>query len=295
MYYQIFIELVDENEIIKEIDQKKTEEEIIKLYIAPRIENKNILADGRILKANNIKKMTIKNTSESLNKIFNDKMQNYMFNKLIYSQEKEKYERDGGFFTGRPAPVRKNLFSPTIKECFNELKEENLFTYLCEKYRNKEELSFKSNIDDKSNKIFIVHGHDDEMKVKVTRFIERIGLTPIILHEQASKGQTIIEKIDEYTDVKHGIVLYSPCDLGKSKNDSELKERARQNVVFEHGYLIAKLGKNRVTALNKGNIEIPSDIGGIIYITFDNHEGWQMKLGKELKANGLEINLNNLL
>ena len=107
----------------------------------------------------------------------------------------------------------------------------------------------------KKKKIFIVHGHDNEVKLEVARFIEKIGLEPIILHEQVNSGMTVIEKIEKYSDVEFGIVLYTPCDLGYVKGKKkEKKARARQNVVFEHGYLIGKLGRNNVCALVKGAI-----------------------------------------
>ncbi|WP_254520366.1 TIR domain-containing protein [Bacillus cereus] len=91
-------------------------------------------------------------------------------------------------------------------------------------------------------------------------------MKPIILHEQASGGTTIIEKIENNTDVGFGIVLYTACDLGKAKND-ELQKRARQNVVFEHGYLIAKLGRSNVCALVKDNIEKPNDTSIKYFVT----------------------------
>ena len=136
----------------------------------------------------------------------------------------------------------------------------------------------------KKKKIFIVHGHDNEVKLEVARFIEKIGLEPIILHEQVNSGMTVIEKIEKYSDVEFGIVLYTPCALGYVKvKKKEKKARARQNVVFEHGYLIGKLGRNNVCALVKGDIELPNDISGIVYIQLDSNGSWKIPLAKELK------------
>lgn len=107
---------------------------------------------------------------------------------------------------------------------------------------------------------------------------------PIILHEQVNSGMTVIEKIEKYSDVEFGIVLYTPCDLGYVKGKKkEKKARARQNVVFEHGYLIGKLGRNNVCALVKGDIELPNDISGIVYIQLDSNGSWKIPLAKELK------------
>lgn len=155
----------------------------------------------------------------------------------------------------------------------------------------------KTNIIEKkySNKIFIVHGHDDSAKNELARFIEKIGLKAIILHEQASGGNTIIEKIEEYANtVGFAIILYTACDKGKSKKEDDLKDRARQNVVFEHGYFVGKLGRNRVIALNKENIETPSDIDGVLYILMDSVGAWKTQIVKELKNAGYTIDANNI-
>lgn len=143
------------------------------------------------------------------------------------------------------------------------------------------------------NKIFLVHGHDEGAKNELARFIEKIGLEAIILHEQASEGNTIIEKIEAYADtVEFAIILYTACDEGKSKEEKDFKNRARQNVVFEHGYFVGKLARKRVIALNKDNIEIPSDINGILYILMDDNGAWKMEVHKELKKAGYNIDAN---
>lgn len=143
--------------------------------------------------------------------------------------------------------------------------------------------------------VFIVHGHDNEAKIETARFIESLGLKPIILHEQVSSGKTIIEKIEEYSNVGFGIVLYTPCDLGSKKVEPDnLKSRARQNVVFEHGYLIGKIGRANVCALVKGDVETPNDISGVVYVSMDNNKGWQIQVAKEMKNSGYPIDLNKL-
>ena len=142
--------------------------------------------------------------------------------------------------------------------------------------------------------MFIVHGRDALAKTEAARFVEKLGFTAIILHEQPSAGKTIIEKIEDHTDVGFAIVLYTPCDVGGLAKDSAQKPRARQNVVFEHGYLIAKLGRGRVCALVKGDIEVPNDISGIAYITLDDHGTWRIAVAKELQKLGYPIDLKNM-
>ena len=143
--------------------------------------------------------------------------------------------------------------------------------------------------------VFIVHGHDETAKVKAARFIEQLGFKPIILHEQSSSGKTIIEKIEENTNVGFGIVLYTPCDVGSTISDQgNLKFRARQNVVFEHGFLIGKIGRANVCALVKDDLEIPNDISGVVYVKMDAEDAWHLKIAKELRSSGYSVDLNKL-
>jgi hypothetical protein len=130
-----------------------------------------------------------------------------------------------------------------------------------------------------SRKVFLVHGHDMAAKESVARFLERIGLEPIILHEQANEGRTIIEKFEAFTDVPFAIVLMTADDVG-SKADSEqiLVPRARQNVILELGYFTGKLGRSRVVALYIPKLEVPSDLHGVLFTELDEKGAWRNKL-----------------
>jgi predicted nucleotide-binding protein len=147
-----------------------------------------------------------------------------------------------------------------------------------------------------SAKVFIVHGHDETAQNKAARFIEKLGLEVVILHEKASSGRTIIEKIEHYSDVGYAVVLYTPDDIGTQKSSpDDLNLRARQNVVFEHGYLIGKLGRKNVAALVDGKLELPNDISGVVYIRMDEGSTWQLELAKEMKQSGYSIDMNKLI
>lgn len=139
-----------------------------------------------------------------------------------------------------------------------------------------------------NNKVFIVHGRDDKKLNEVELFVRRIGLEPIILKEQASKGKSIIEKIEAYSDVAFAIILYTACDVGKYKDDEELSPRARQNVVFEHGYMVAHLKRENVIALIENGVDIPGDWSGVVYTTYDSN--WKQDTMKEMEAAGLIFN-----
>lgn len=149
-----------------------------------------------------------------------------------------------------------------------------------------------------SKKVFIVHGRDELLKEQVARFIKELKLIPIILHEQPSKGNTIIEKFEENSDVDYAVILLTPDDVGGEKKDiqtvDELKPRARQNVIFELGFFIGKLGRERVCALKKGNPEILTDFSGVLYISVDK-EDWKLELIKELKSAGIPLDTDAFL
>jgi predicted nucleotide-binding protein len=145
------------------------------------------------------------------------------------------------------------------------------------------------------SKIFIVHGHDGAPKAEIARFVEKLGFEAIILHERPNKGRTVITKFrEEAAGVGFAVVLMTPDDLGKPNDASEAKLRARQNVVFELGYFIGKLGPERVAALVKGEIELPSDFDGVVYISLDRDD-WQAKLGSELQAADYDIDWNKVM
>lgn len=146
-----------------------------------------------------------------------------------------------------------------------------------------------------NNEIFIVHGHDEALKTEVARTIERVGLSVTILHEKPNEGLTIIQKLEKYAATAgYAVILMTPDDKGKSKKETKYKDRARQNVVLEWGYFVGKLGASKVCAIHSENIELPSDISGVLYITYDNNGGWKIQLMKELEKAGYAINWSNL-
>lgn len=146
--------------------------------------------------------------------------------------------------------------------------------------------------------VFIVHGHNELMKSTVARFIEHLNLEAIILHEKASKGKTLIEKFSLHSDVHYAIVLLSADDRGFSKNESidNSKLRARQNVIFELGFFIGKLGRENVHAIFEqlDNFDMPTDFAGVAMTPFDAAGGWKMQLINELKAAGAQLDLSRV-
>lgn len=143
-----------------------------------------------------------------------------------------------------------------------------------------------------ARKVFVVHGHDEGARESIARFLEKLGFEAIVLFEQAGKGQTIIEKVETYSDVGFAVVLLSPDDEGNVRGQSPPQPRARQNVILELGYFLGRLGRSRVLALKRGDLEIPSDFHGVEYQPFSSDGAWKQALGRELQAAGFDVDWN---
>ena len=145
-----------------------------------------------------------------------------------------------------------------------------------------------------SKKVFIVHGRDMATKDSVARFLADIQLRPVILQEMPNQGRTIIEKFEDYSDVGFAVVLFTPDDEGGLVGDkTSVQSRTRQNVIFELGFFLGKLGRERVAVLVKGEVEIPSDYSGVLFIQLDDRSAWKTDLMRELKVAGYSIDINH--
>ncbi|PTQ89477.1 TIR domain-containing protein [Agitococcus lubricus] len=278
MYFQVLIETSEKsgkNEVMKqyyELD-KTNISEIEERIVYPFLRKEDFQFDGYFLKYGEIKRISIKETQKSaveLAQYENDHMDSsivmYVSPSDIVSYTEHTKDVTTAIFEKAKAAVKNSPMPKAEKEISMD-----------------------------RSKVFIVHGRDDLAKTEAARFIEKLGLTAVILHEQASTGKTIIEKIEEYTNVGFALVLYTPCDVGSVLGNADTKPRARQNVVFEHGYLIAKLGRKNVCALVKGNVEIPNDISGVVYVPFDTHAAWHLAVAKELRGAGYTIDMNKVV
>lgn len=288
MYYHIMIEV--ENSVPKKGQSPTVSYEeynytdkntIFENILHPYLRNEEFQFSGYFVKKNGIKRLVVFESEIDSTQI-TERANSRIPDGVIYFIE----EKDSVFdFSGS------NLDSKDItRTIVNEARET-----LGSKEKLEEKEKNKTNVIDK-NKVFIVHGQDDLARLEVSSFLSKLGLEPIVLHEQASSGSTIIEKIEKYTDVGFGVVLYTPCDTGaKQTVEPEYRPRARQNVVFEHGYLIGKLSRKNVCALVKGDVETPNDISGVVYVPQDAAGAWKLMLAKELKSSGYNIDMNKAI
>lgn len=192
----------------------------------------------------------------------------------------------------------KCVFSGTPESSFIKACQDDLCTvkaifeqYLEDMQEENDGFSNITQADTDYSKVFIVHGHDGELKEAVARVIEKQGIKAIILSEQVNRGATIIEKIEANSDVKGAICLFTSDDIGKEKRGYTDNPRARQNVIFETGYFVGKLGRSNTVVVADGDIELPSDLQGVVYT--DKNE-WKFKILQELKAIGYRIDYNKI-
>ena len=285
MYYQVLIETKEKvgksqnNRKYFELD-KTDLQEIKEDIVIPYLQKEEFQFDGYFLNSKDIIRLIIKEsekTSKECSRHANDNMSPGIIMYISPEDivEDDKYTTD----------ITKEVF----KESTIKMKSGHV-----SKTDNTKPIKQPTVLD--KSKVFIVHGHDDLAKTEVARFIEKLNFEAIILHEQASSGKTIIEKIEEHSNVGFGIILYTPCDVGSTKDDKEnLKFRARQNVVFEHGYLMSKIGRNNVCALVKDKVETPNDISGVVYVPMDYHKAWQIAIAKEMRNSGYDIDMNKVV
>ena len=205
-----------------------------------------------------------------------------------------KYEYVGyhAIYTGHEDIVAEQKETIRKKVAYMEGFIKRIHLIPCEVDQKQETVSASSNT---SKKVFIVHGHDTSTRTEVENFVRSIGYEPIILCKRADLGNTIIEKIErEAKDICYAIVIYTSCDLGKDKGGETLRPRARQNVVFEHGFMCAHLGRARVAALLEDGVEQPGDLQGVIYKTLDDRGMWKYDIAREMSENGLSVNFNKI-
>ncbi len=162
------------------------------------------------------------------------------------------------------------------------------YSYKKNEYKNKNVINEGDKIMKKNNKVFIVHGHNELLKEQVANWLYSLDLEPIILHKKANGGTTsIIDKIEKYSDVCCAIILLTADDYGKAKEEKRYQKRGRQNVVFEAGYFIGKIGAGNVILLYEKNVELPGDLGGCVYIMADDRGGWKEQM--RIEFNELQI------
>lgn len=244
-------------------------------YVLPYLSNENFFIEGKECNHDNVDQIIVSESNENIEILVQRVKFELKAKMILYPVTEESVATDKNYV--------RIVTTEILKEGKELLKKQQI------------ELSNETNkIQLSANrKIFIVYGHDENALLKVSQFVEKLDFTPIILSDKSNGGKTIIEKLEENADVGFAIVLYTPDDL--VKKDKEEYKQPRPNVIFEYGYFMAKLGRDRVALLQKEEVKENSDILGTAYIEMDDSDGWNMQVAKELKAAGYDVDLNKII
>lgn len=274
MFYHIRVYLKSR---VKEERYNMLIEELETRYLSNYRNRKDFILNGRLIRIEDIEKIQI-----------NESVDEWELDRIAREIELEDSRSHIGVIGGPSLKSR-------AADCLPDVSDRLLLGppgYLLE---STEEEGGEEEMDNK--KVFIVHGHDNDLKQQLEIFLSRVGLKPIVLHREANKGRTIIEKFEAHSDVKYAFVLLTPDDIGCSVNDKDqpvenYNFRARQNVIFELGFFIGKLGRANVCTLYVEGVELPNDISGLVYQRVTNNiEDVGFHIIKELKAAGLEVQI----
>lgn len=190
------------------------------------------------------------------------------------------------FIDGLPPDIRQN--EPKVRERVTG----EIEMLLAEIVGRPAEVTGESRVKSANLKeVFIVHGRNEEHRKAVAAAVTSFGLIPVVLHEQANMGRTIIEKFEDHANVGFAVVILSGDDVGRlrSAESATLNPRPRQNVVLEFGFFLGKLGRKNVCALYDADAELPSDYDGVLWIKLDSSDAWKGQLRKEIQAAGLIV------
>lgn len=227
---------------------------------------------------------------------YNKELLRGMFDSLELANE---YDRQSNYFSVTGTfDANLNTHNTTVREKISRLESVKGRLPLYQELITRQDttsIGSNKNISPNSKMVFIVHGTNEVYKDQLARFLEKLELNVIILHERPNKGQTIMEKLEDYSSVSFAIILITADDVGRPVIGSgDLLHRARQNVIFELGYFIGKLGRERVCALYEKGTELPSDFNGVVYIPIENNT-WKLQIAREIQAAGMNIDLNKAI
>lgn len=254
-----------------------TEDELLSRYVEPYVYGETIVINGTTVEPTKLWRVKITKSDESIH------------SKIKEIEYQDSQDRSPYSMLRSPAKWR------AIDE-FEDVTDKFINVAPGSKKRNPKAKTEKTE-DMDSQKVFIVHGHDIELKNDVELFLKSINLDPIVLHRQLDEGMTVIEKFEKHSDVRYAIILLTPDDVGfpvaekdKSEEERTIGFRARQNVIFEFGYFVGKLGRKNVCCIYKSSVELPSDLNGLIYKQVNKTvEEVGVFVMKELKNAGLNV------
>ncbi len=272
MYYHVRIS-TRSNQSHDETKVDLNSDQLYERVIQPYEAGESIFINGKNIEGNDLSRIKISRSEQPSSRIIDQLRSEDQHSAVVFV--------GGPSYEWRAADRSEDVTDELLKGAFGYKKVQS---------KLEEKKAVRSN-----KKVFVVHGHDENLKNDIEAFLHNIYLDPIILHKQPDEGLTIIEKFEKNSDVTFAIILLTPDDLSCSSSvesneiQKAIKPCARQNVIFEFGYFIGKLGRKNVCCIYKEGVELPSDVSGLLYKKFSNDiEEIGFSLIKEFRTAGLE-------
>jgi hypothetical protein len=119
--------------------------------------------------------------------------------------------------------------------------------------------------------VFIVHGHDELNLRRLSQLIsDDFKLAPIVLLDKPGRSAPTIDKFEQHAETcSYAISLFTSDDKVVTKTGAEYWQ-PRPNVIFETGWFVGRLGKERVLILLQEGVKIYSDFDGVNRIQFQS-------------------------
>jgi predicted nucleotide-binding protein len=143
-----------------------------------------------------------------------------------------------------------------------------------------------------TNDVFVIHGRDETNQLRLSKLIrEDFRLMPIVLLDKPGRSAPTIDKFEHHAQTcSYAIALFTADDRVTTKTGEEYWQ-PRPNVIFETGWFVGRLGKERVLILLQEGVKNYSDFDGVNRIQFrDDVEDKFRAIQAELKASGLISN-----
>ena len=148
-------------------------------------------------------------------------------------------------------------------------------------------------------RIIVVSGTDEIMKQTITGALRKLGLAAIVMSEEPVQGKKIVDRFADYADVGFALVLLSPDVYVYPKGEEATKRERipKQDVTLMFGFLLGKLGKDKVLAFYResSNFAFPIDFEGVKFTALDDRDSWKLTLIRELTNCGYTVDAERLL
>ena len=149
------------------------------------------------------------------------------------------------------------------------------------------------------NKLFVIHGLDEKMNAPMIEFLISLGLEPILMRDKENSAKPIAVKFTQYNDIDFALAILSGDDFVYRKENGKPQSshlKADQGVVFELGFWLGKLGRDRVIAFyyDQKNFRCPTEFFDLRYVPFDKNGGWHWELVERLNQCNFKIDPKKL-